>query len=239
MTQYHGKNTAVLWSQFNLSTYFNEASVKQEASTAETTTFGSSSRSYVAGLVDGTLSLSGFFDDTATTGPDVVLANALANATNPIVTIGLSGATIAKRAKLAQIIETSYEITGNFDDAVTASVEMQVTGGVDNGIFLKTHAAETSSTNGAGQDNGAASSNGWCAHLHVTATSSPTTLDVVIEHSTDNVTFAALSGGTFTQVTTSTTSQRLTGTGSVNRYVRYASTIAGTSYTYAVAFARR
>ena len=173
MTQYHGKNTAVLWSQFNLSTYFNEASVKQEASTAETTTFGSSSRSYVAGLVDGTLSLSGFFDDTATTGPDVVLANALANATNPIVTIGLSGATIAKRAKLAQIIETSYEITGNFDDAVTASVEMQVTGGVDNGIFLKTHAAETSSTNGAGQDNGAASSNGWCAHLHVTAITVP------------------------------------------------------------------
>jgi predicted secreted protein len=239
MTQYHGKNTAVLWSQFDLSSYLNEASVKQEVSTAETTTFGSGSRSYVAGLKDGTVSLSGFFDDTATTGADVVLNNALGNATNPILTVGLSGATIGKKAKLAEIIETSYEITGNFDDAVTAAIEMQVNGGVDNGIFLKTLAAETTSTNGTGQDNGASSTNGWCAHLHVTAMSSPTTLDVSVQHSTDNVTFANLSGGVFTQVTTSTTSQRLTGTGTVNRYTRYISTIVGTSYTYTVALARR
>jgi predicted secreted protein len=239
VTSYHGKNTSVLWSQFDLSSYMQEASVKQEVSTAETTTFGAGSRSYVAGLKDGTVSLSGFFDDTTTTGADVVLNTALGNATNPILTVGLAGATIGKRAKLAEIIETSYEITGNFDDAVTASVEMQVNGGVDNGIYLKGHAAETSSTNGAGQDGGAASTNGWVAHLHVTAMSTPTTLDVKVQHSTDNSTWADLSGGAFTQVTTSTTSQRLTGTGSVNRYTRYVSTIAGTSYTYAVAFARR
>lgn len=237
MTAYHGKSTAILWSQFDLSAYFQEATITQELSTAEVTTFGDSSRDYLAGIKDGTVSLSGVFDDAATVGSDVVLSTALGNATNPIITIGLTGATIGRRAKLAEIIESSYEVTGNFDDAVMASCEMQVTGGVDNGIFLKTLAAESSSTNGAGQDNAASSANGYCAHLHVTATSSPTTLDVLVEHSTDNVTFATLA--TFTQVTTSTTSQRLTGTGTVNRYTRYASTIVGTSYTYTVALARR
>lgn len=240
MGQYYGKNVVVLWSQFNLSPHFNDATVSQEVSTAEVTTFGDNSRDYVVGIKDATVSLSGVWDDTATTGADVVLSNAMGNATNPILTVGFAGATIGYRAKLAEIIETSLEITGNFDDAVQVAAEMQVTGGVDNGIFLKTFAAETSTTNSTSQDNTAASTNGYAAHLHVTAVSGTgPTADILVQHSVDNAVWATLV--TFTQVTTTPTSQRLTGTGTVNRYVRCASTIAGTtpSYTYTVAFARR
>jgi hypothetical protein len=63
-------------------------------------------------------------------------------------------------------------------------------------------------------------------------------LDVKIQHSTDNVTFADLI--TFTQAT-DVTSQRISVTGTVNRYTRETRTIGGSStptFTYAVAFAR-
>ena len=58
----HGKNTGVLVGGGNLSAFFNEASASQDVETAETTTFGSSAKTYIIGLKDGTMSVSGMFD---------------------------------------------------------------------------------------------------------------------------------------------------------------------------------
>jgi hypothetical protein len=61
----HGKGTGVLLDEFDLSTYFNSADMSRTTDTAETTAFGSTSKSYIVGLSDGTLSLSGMFSQDA------------------------------------------------------------------------------------------------------------------------------------------------------------------------------
>ena len=76
--------------------------------------------------------------------------------------------------------------------------------------------------------------------LHVTANDRSATVDVKIQHSTDDSVWADLI--TFTQVGVGAeTAEAKTVSGTVNRYVRAARTVAaGTgSITYAVGFARR
>jgi len=61
----HGKGTAVVFNQSDLSSYFNDATITRTVETAETTAFGASSKTYIVGLQDGTVSLSGMFDGSA------------------------------------------------------------------------------------------------------------------------------------------------------------------------------
>ena len=61
----HGKDTKVYLNSANFSTYFSNADATRTADTAESTTFGNSNKTYVAGDKDGTVSLGGFFDATA------------------------------------------------------------------------------------------------------------------------------------------------------------------------------
>ena len=128
---------------------------------------------------------------------------------------------------------------------ITANAELQPDGGVDAGDILKALAAETAATNGTGVDNGFATTNGGVLHFHCTAASGTNpTLDGTLEHSTDNISFAAVTGGSIVQATAAGSQRILVVAGtSINRYTRWASTaIGGTStptFTYAVAFARR
>lgn len=68
--------------------------------------------------------------------------------------------------------------------------------------------------------------------LAVTAVSSPTTLDVVVQTSNDNSTWRTFM--TFTQVTTGPTSSQRLSAGGADKYLRLSYTIAGTSYTFSV-----
>jgi hypothetical protein len=101
----------------------------------------------------------------------------------------------------------------------------------------------TATANGTTVDNAAATSKGWTAQLNVIHAGGTTpTLDVVIEHSTDDSNWTTLA--TFAQVTTATGAQSLTSaavTTTVNRYVRAKRTISGTNpkYAYSVCLSRR
>ena len=55
----HGKGTTVLLNAYDLSAYLNGADQTITVETAETTCFGSSAKSYVTGLRDGTVSVGG------------------------------------------------------------------------------------------------------------------------------------------------------------------------------------
>ncbi len=57
----HGKNAKVVIGTENMTTFLNEASRSSEVETGETTTFGKNRKTYVVGLVDGTVSLSGLW----------------------------------------------------------------------------------------------------------------------------------------------------------------------------------
>lgn len=228
----HGKSATVLVNAYDLSAYLNSIDSVSTADTAEVSTFGVSSKAYVAGMRDATVSLGGFYDGGAG-AVDAVLSAAIASTS--LVTVCPQGAAaIGNRAQLMQSIETSYGVSATVGDAVTVSMEGQVTEGMTYGVVLADLTARTATGNTTSQDNSASSANGYVAHLHCTAFAG-TNITIKIQHSADNSTWVDLVS--FTQLT-ATGSERKTATGTVNRYLRV--NIAGTftSATFAVALAR-
>lgn len=243
----HGKNTVVLFDKYDLSQYFNSATVSAMAEAVETTTFGSANKTFAIGQKDGTVSFEGLWSGALDTeGADAVLHTAIASTTKKIITVATEGATLGRRCKLINTDETSYEVKAAVADMVTISAEAQASGtvgGLDGGVLLAASQTVTATVANTGVDNTAASSNGGVAHLHVTTNTRNGAITVKVQHSSNNSTWADLT--TFTATTSATTtSERIeiaAGT-SVNRYIRAnVSGFAGSSGSaiITVGFARR
>ena len=65
MATKHGKGVAVLINGLLLSAYFNNADISRTCDTAEDTAFQDTFKSYIPGLHDGSISLSGMWDAAA------------------------------------------------------------------------------------------------------------------------------------------------------------------------------
>lgn len=238
MTFRHGKNTKVLLNQYDISAYLSEASPSESIETAETTAYGQNAKTYIVGLRDSTLSMSGFFDGSAD-AVDEIISGALQTAEENI-TFAPEGLSAGSRVVTMTSLGTSYEISSPVADVVSVSMEAQTTDRIDRGISLVDLAAVSSTGNSTAQDNSVSSSNGAAATLHVTANTRNGSTTFKIQDSADNATWADLI--TFSVVGTATkTSERLTTTGTVNRYIRVAYTLAGStgSITFHANIARR
>lgn len=238
-----GRNTKLLSDEYDLGGFLNQVDKTQEAALLDTTTFGQTSRTFITGFKSGTLSVAGFWDGSAA-AIDVVLQAALGAVSGQIVTVGPDGLAVGKRIQQLLSRLTRYGISEAVDSVVAVSGEMQADGGIDYGVSLHDLAAETATGNSTSVDNGAASTNGGVAHLHLTAITAAggDTLDVKIQHSTNDSTWVDLV--TFTQLTTALAKERIVvaaGT-TVNRYLRGLWTKGGVgspSYTFHVGFSRR
>jgi len=132
----HGKNayfalhnTAA--SLVAISDTLNEISMPREIETAETTAFGNADKTYITGLADATISLSGMFDATV----DAMITGDIANLKSGSVSslsfeYGPSGSTSSLPKFTGAALITSYEISSPVGDVITYSLELQVTGGV-------------------------------------------------------------------------------------------------------------
>ncbi len=244
----HGKGAGVFVDQYNLSEYFNNADFSASIETAETTGFGSTAKSYIVGLGDATLSLSGMFSQDAS-GVDAVLQPAIGAATTPLVTVAFQTGTIGNKCVLGKAHETSYSVSSPVADVTSISADFNAsaetanqTYGIRNGVMLTAGGsiAFGSLGNLSSVDNSASSTAGGMANLHVTAntiTGGSTTIKV--QHSADNSTFADLI--TFTAVSASTTTKQFSAvTGTVNRYIRATASTAGSSgaITFNIGFSR-
>jgi len=236
----HGKGVAVFIDEYDFSTYFNDMTATASVDTAETSTFGTSAKTYITGHADGTISLGGYFESTASVGTDQYFASKLGGATKQKVIVLPGGHSNGGRAVMIESDTTSYEVTSPIGDVVGASAEFQSSDGVERGVILSSGSAISATENGTSVDNGAASSNGGVGYLSVPTNTRNGNITVKIQSSADNSTFADLI--TFTVVSSATaTSQRVEVTGSVARYLRVSHTVAGStgSATPTVAFARR
>ena len=235
----HGKNVNVFINEFDFSTYFNDVSATSTVETSEVSAFGSSAKEYIVGLLDGTVSLSGMFDGTAT-GTDVVFSAVLGSTTKQNVIVAPSGHSNGATAIVLEADDTSYEVSGAVADVVQTSAEFQSSDGVEHGKILSSGAAISATGNGTSVDNTAASTNGGVGFVSVPTNTRNGNITVKVQQSADNSTFTDLI--TFTVVTsTQKTFQRVEVTGTVARYLRVNYTVAGStgSATPVVAFARR
>jgi len=93
--------------------------------TAETTAFGSSAKSYIVGLTDATISVSGIWDATV----DGYIAGGAEPASRSFV-FGPAGSTAGNVKYTGEAIVTSYSISNPVGDVVTYSLDLQVTGSI-------------------------------------------------------------------------------------------------------------
>lgn len=220
----HGKDAKFLANGYDLSTYFSSVSQAGSAETAEVTTLGNSSKAYIAGLKDSTFSVEGYYDASAG-GSDEVVAGVLG--TETVWTVVMGPDALGSRGYGAKTIGTSVETGAEIGGAVTISAEAQATTGPDAVVVLHPLASRTGNGNGTQVDNGAATTNGAAGYLHVTAKSGTISLVVKVQHSSDGSTWADLI--TFSTVTAANASERVTATGTVNRYLRALWTLSGSS----------
>lgn len=228
MATQHGKGLKVLVNALDMSAFFNSADVARTCDTAEDTSFGDNFKSYIAGLHDGTMSLSGFFD-AAASGIDATMQAALGTGST-LVSVLLQGALVGSRAKITKAIETSYDVSAPVGDVVAVSAEIQGDGGVWGGDVLLAGTAVTATGFGAGVDNLLTSTtDGWVANLHVPVMTGTTpSFTFKLADSADNSTFADVTAGGFTAMIAAG-SQQITGTSTVRRYARGVYTVTGTT----------
>lgn len=114
----------------DISAYCDNVDFPQTADTAEVTTFGDSSKEYVVGLKDSTISISGSWDATA----DGYLAGIVGGAAGSFQ-YGPAGTTGGNIKYTGEAICTSYSVTAPVGDKVSFSAEFQVTGAVTRGTY--------------------------------------------------------------------------------------------------------
>lgn len=246
----HGKGSKVLFNGYDLSSYFNNVDAAFSIETAESTAFGDTAKNYIVGLQDGTLSLSGMFDNSLVANRENLLQEALGSSTTPLITVALNAGTIGNSSVQAKAHETNYAISSPIGDIVTVAADFNastdatanVKEGILMGVMLTSGASQAFGALGplASVNNIALSANGAVANLHVTAnsiTGGVTTIKV--QSSANNSTWADLI--TFTNVPASTiVSQQVAVSGSVPQYLRASASTAGTagSITYNLSIAR-
>jgi hypothetical protein len=236
--------TRLITGVFPLSAFATQVDTAAPRATIDRTSLVDSAFVFIPGRRSATMSVNTMVDDDTTAGAYWPVITALAdNGTEFPVTVAPAGFAAGNIVRMASAFEVTAAPTSPADGGVDMPLTYSVNGLMQWGESLTAHAAVTATGNGSTVDDLAATSNGGVAHLHVTAvagTSSPT-CTVLVQHSVNGSTgWDTLA--TFTQVTTSTSAQRVAvaaGT-TVRRYLRASYTIAGTgpSYTLAVAFAR-
>jgi len=137
----HGKNAQFsldgpAGTLVNLSNTLNEITMPRAIETAETTAFGTQDKTYITGLSDATISVSGMFDSTADTAINGSIANLKSGSVSSIsFEYGPSGSVASNPKFTGEALVTSYELSSPVGDVVTYSLELQVTGAVTQATF--------------------------------------------------------------------------------------------------------
>lgn len=111
----------------DISAFVTEDSLERTADTAETTTFGKLSKTYIPGLKDGSISIGGNYDATALTGI-IVLEGILGMERN--FEYYPAGVGAGERKYTGAAILTTFNTSSPVDDKVAVSGELQITGDV-------------------------------------------------------------------------------------------------------------
>jgi hypothetical protein len=133
-TFYHGKSTNFSLDDTggtsrDISDVLVSVDFPEIVETAETTAFGATSKSYIVGLRDATISVSGLWDSTV---DGYIIGTEPATRT---FIFGPAGSTSGYVKYTGECILTNYSVSSPVGDVVTFSMDLQCTGGVTRTTF--------------------------------------------------------------------------------------------------------
>ena len=191
------------------------------------------------GLADGQIVFNSWFNDAAS--QEHAALKGLVT-TDRIVLWALGGSIGSTAAGLVAK-QMDYAFNRGPDGALALSVETLGASGVAlewMEMLTAGKITHASATNGASQDNAASSASGIAAILEVVSLATGTATFVVQESSDDGVGDPFAAKATFTAVAAASapTAERITATGTVERYLRVATTGTFTTAVFAIAIRR-
>jgi len=125
----HGKNTFVSVGGTDLSDFTDSSELNRTADSHDTTTYGNDSHRKSGGLLDGKFTMSGTYDNTASTGPRAVLEPKLGTTTAVVRQPEGTGA--GKPQDSFNAVLVSYVETSPTADMVKWSAEFEIDGDVN------------------------------------------------------------------------------------------------------------
>lgn len=131
MAKSHAKETVVKVNSVDLSVYCNTSAFKPATDSHDVTTYGADGHVYEGGLTDGTFTVGGFYDTTATVTPRPVLIALKGTAAKTTVIRQIEGAGSGKPQDSFSGVLTSYEESAPVADYVQWTAEFQISGDVD------------------------------------------------------------------------------------------------------------
>lgn len=123
----HGKDTVVKLNGSDLSAFSNSTSFGDETEANETTTYGRSRKTYMAGLGDGKVTLQGVYDDGAS-GPRAIIKPLKAAGTAVAFIFQPEGTGSGKAQSNVDVIITAFNESAPVGDVIAWTCEMQMTG---------------------------------------------------------------------------------------------------------------
>jgi hypothetical protein len=199
-----------------------------------TTGINKSAIERIGGVRDGSLSATSWWN------PDAGGSHAVFSAlpTTDVVLTYACGTTLGVPAACLVSKQIGYDGSRADDGSFTFALDAQANGyGLEWGLLgtpgIRT---DTTATNGTAVDNGASSTYGLQAYLHLFAFTG-TSVTAKLQDSPDGSTWTDVAGAAFAAAST-VGAQRIAVTGNVNRYLRVATTGTFTNAQFAVVIAR-
>lgn len=126
----HGSKASITVNAVDLSSFCTSLDLQINQDTGETTTFGSTWKSYIAGTMGASLSIVGDYDGTVTTGPASAILLAQATAV-PVAVVHKPGGTLAgQRNNAFSALITSYGESSPVGGVITFKADLLVSGAV-------------------------------------------------------------------------------------------------------------
>lgn len=198
-------------------------------------------KQYIAAPAESTFDIEAIFsNEKAATGPVEAGAHTALVGANEVIASMFIG--IRKRPEAGNpggggaFTQTRYEVNGQQGPVMVTAGYKSSSGDNVWGDVLAAGQALSSTTNGASVDNGAATTGGYIAILHVSQTAGAMASNdwaFKVQHSTDNSAWSDLVS--FTADGAAITAEKKSGGGTVNRYTRLVSTkTAGTARPWVI-----
>ena len=113
----------------DISSYVNNVDFPETADVAETSVLGASNKTYIVGLKDATIGLTGFFDATA----DAIFGAVIGQSATLSFEYSPEGTASGKIKYTGECILTNYALSSPVGDVVAYSADLQVSGAVTRG----------------------------------------------------------------------------------------------------------
>lgn len=237
----YGSKTGVMLDAVNLSPYLRAAGLELNVDTGDTTAFQATWKSAIAGVAGGKVDFEGMYDPAELTMRNLIGADA--SLTGGLLTIAPDGGNvIGHSARLLSIVSSRYAESSPVGGIIALRWGVTCNSSIGIGYVLHPLAEDTNTTTGADRDDGAATSTGWTAHLHVTAVDAGSWV-IKLQDAATLPTYADVTGGAFTAKTAAGAQRLQSASGAtLRRFVRYIATrtggSAGDGITFELALAR-